>query len=344
MRADDFRRDARSFGLEPLREAISDLSDVIPRTDSNDFRFSTATLATDKAVLTDSFGTILEYNRTAAHIARGGIDHYQIAFCMQGRMQFSAGRRELTMHPGDIWLVDMAEPSRTWLGQSDERQVRVMALVLPRATLAPLLAHPDSMTGSFISAREQHAPLVASQFTALWHPDAQDTADLTATIQAMTDVVAAAFGGAAEVKGQIGRAERHLQLAMIRRYIETNLERGLLSPDHLCSRFGISRASLYRLFEIDGGLQRYVQQQRLNRALRRLIYPAPPGNRVIDLASELQFSSESSFIRAFRRQFGLTPGEVKGLSSAWLRETAAVAGPDSLFHHLAGRRPTLNDF
>src|SRR5579872_107596 len=341
MRADDFRRDARSFGLEPLREVISDLSDVTPRTASDDFHFSTATLATDKALLTDSFGTRLEYNRTPAHIARGGIDHYQIAFCMQGRMQFSAGRRELTMRPGDIWLVDMAEPSRTWLGQSDDQQVRVMALVLPRATLAPLLAHPDSMTASFTSGREQRAHLLADQFATLWHADAHETTNLTATIQAMTEVVAAAFGAASEVKDNAGRAERHLHLAMIKRYIEANLETGQLTADHLCGRFRISRASLYRLFESDGGLQRYVQQQRLNRALRRLIHAAPTGIRVIDLASDLQFSSESSLIRAFRRQFGLTPGEIKELSGARLRETNASPGPDNLFGQLASRRSVI---
>jgi AraC-like DNA-binding protein len=338
MRADDLRRDARTYMLEPLREVISDLSDVVPLTAKDDFRFSTATLATDKALLTDSFGTGLEYNRTARHIARGGIDHYQVAFCMQGKMQFSSGRRELTMRPGDIWLVDMAEPSRTWLGHTDDSHARVMALVLPRAVLAPLLAHPDSTTASFISGQERHARLLTSQFAALWRPAASEPVNPTAAIEAMTDIVAAAIGGTAAVKGNAGRAERHLHLAMIKRHIDANLETDLLTSDHLCGRFGISRASLYRLFEADGGLLRYVQQQRLNRALRRLINPAPRGNRVIDLATDLRFSSESTFIRAFRRHFGLPPGEVKELSGAWLRKTEAASGPDGLFHHLAGRR------
>src|ERR1700731_1651317 len=64
MRADDFRRDVRTYTLRPLREAIADLSDVVPLTASDDFHFSTATLAADTALLTDSFGSRLEYNRT----------------------------------------------------------------------------------------------------------------------------------------------------------------------------------------------------------------------------------------------------------------------------------------
>ena len=117
-------------------------------------------------------------------------------------------------------------------------------------------------------------------------------------------------------------------------HIDANLETGSLSADDLCLRFHISRASLYRLFGPEGGLARYVQDQRLNRALRLLISPDSRGKRLIELAVDLQFSGDSTFVRAFRRQFGLTPGEIRDLSVAWLRETGGVPGPDDLLHHL----------
>ncbi|WP_245322073.1 helix-turn-helix transcriptional regulator [Bradyrhizobium sp. LTSPM299] len=107
--------------------------------------------------------------------------------------------------------------------------------------------------------------------------------------------------------------------------------------DDLCRRFELSRASLYRLFEADGGLARYIQEQRLDRALRLLVSPSSRGNRLIDLALDLQFSSDSSFVRAFRRHFGITPGEVRELSETWLRETGAVPGPDDLLQLIARR-------
>ena len=51
---------------------------------------------------------------------------------------------------------------------------------------------------------------------------------------------------------------------------------------------------------------------------------------MIDLAIDFRFSSDTTFVRAFRRRFGVTPGEVKQLTAeasqlrvdplAWLRE------------------------
>ena len=45
---------------------------------------------------------------------------------------------------------------------------------------------------------------------------------------------------------------------------------------------------------------------------------------MMNLAISMKFSSDSTFIRAFRRKFGLTPGELRELADTWLRETGAV--------------------
>lgn len=328
----DVERGARA--LRQLRAATSGICDVIPVTSEDDFHVSSVTKATDNALLVNSFATRLEYDRTAAHVARGGLDHYQIALCVQGQMGFTSGRRELTMRPGDVCLIDMAQPNRTLLTEAGDGRAQVTSIILPRAVLAPRLAHPDSATASFFSASGHQGRLLASQFTALWQSAAPEAA---ATIEAMADIVAGATSRAADANGDVARAERHLYLAMIKRHIEANLETDALATDDLCRRFQISRASLYRLFEVEGGLARYVQEQRLNRALRLLISPVSPGKRVIDLAIDFRFSSDSTFIRAFRRQFGMTPGEIRELSEARLRETGASLRPDDLLHHLARR-------
>jgi AraC-like DNA-binding protein len=323
--------------LERLRAATSDICEVVPRTDEDDFHVSHATRVIDGALLADSFTTRLEYDRTPAHVARGGLDHYQVALCLQGEMQFTSGRRELTMRRGDVCLIDLAQPNRTVLTEADDDRSRVMSLVLPRAVLAPKLAYPDSATASFLPGSGSHGRLLANQFATLWQPAVPEAGSPTATIEAMIDVVAAAVGCAADANGNVARAERHLYLAMIKRHIESNLETAAVAPNHLCRHFRISRASLYRLFEAEGGLACYVRERRLNRALMMLISPATPGKRLIDLAVSLQFSSDSTFIRAFRRQFGMTPGEIRELSEAWLRETGAAPVPDGLLYQLARR-------
>ena len=82
-----------------------------------------------------------------------------------------------------------------------------------------------------------------------------------------------------------------------------------------CGRFQLSRATLYRLFEPDGGLSRYIQDQRLHRAVMRLISSDFRNARMIDFAVDFHFSSDTTFVRAFHRQFGLPPGEVRHLAN-----------------------------
>ena len=323
--------------LAQLRAATAGICDVIPLTAEDDFHVTSATMIVGGALLVDSAATALEYDRTPAHIARGGLDHYHVTLCLRGEMRFTSGRREATLRPGDICLIDMAQPNKTVLTGAGDDRTHLTALILPRAVLAPRLAHPDSATASFLPASHRHARLLASQFAALWQPTVPEAGSSVATIEAMADIIAAAAGSATDAERDVELAERHLYLAIIKRHIAANLETESLAAQDLCRRFQISRASLYRLFEADGGPARYVQEQRLNRALMLLISPTSYDKRLIDLAVDLRFSSDSTFVRAFRRQFGLTPGEIRELSKAWLRETGVEPRADDLLNQI-GRR------
>jgi len=332
--ADDAERGVRA--LKQMREATVDICDVIPLTAEEDFHATTVTKMTANALLVDSSVTALEYDRTPTHIARGGLDHYHITLCLRGQMWFGSGRRELTLRPGDIGLVDMAQPNRTVLTEATGHRVRLMTVILPRVLLAPRLAHPDSAM-AFLPANHPHARLLASQFDALWQPPEPEAGPLEAIIEAMADIIAVAAGCTADTEHGLEGAERHLYLATIKRHIAGHLESAALTVQDLCQRFQISRASLYRLFEADGGFAHYVQEQRLNRALMLLIAPATQGRRLIDLAVDLQFSSDSTFVRAFRQKFGLTPGEIRKHAEAWLRDTGTAPTTDNLLHQLTRR-------
>ena len=323
--------------LKQLRAMTADICDVVPLTAEDDFHVTTVTMMTRNALLVDTRATDQEYDRTPAHVARGAMDHFQITLCVEGEMRFSSGRREVTMGPGAICLIDMAQPNRTVLRGGGSR-TRLMAIILQRAMLAPRLAHPDAATATLLPSNHPHTRLLASHYAALTLPPEPEAGSAEATIEAIADIVAAAAGGTADIAAGVERAERHLYLAMIKRRIADNLETDALTADELCRHFQISRATLYRLFEADGGLSHYVREQRLNLAFRQLISPSAEDTRLIDLAVGMRFSSDSTFIRAFRRKFGLTPGELRELADNWLRETGAVPTIDTVLHQLARRR------
>ncbi|MBR1167909.1 helix-turn-helix domain-containing protein [Bradyrhizobium liaoningense] len=327
--------------LARLRAMTIDICEVIPHTAEDDFHVTTVTMMTRNALLIDTRATDQDYDRSAAHVARGVMDHFQITLCLEGEMKFGSGRREVTLRPGDIVLIDMAQPNRTALRAAGGR-TRLMSIVLQRAMLAPRLAHPDAATATLLPSNHPHARLLASHYAALALRSGPGTDTATghaeATVEAIADLVAAAAGGTAEIVAGLARAERHLYITLIKRHIANNLETDPLTAEELCRHFQISRATLYRLFEAEGGLAHYVREQRLNLAFRRLISPSAQDGRLIELAVDMRFSSDSTFIRAFRRKFGLTPGELRELADAWLRETGAVPAVDTVLHQLARRR------
>ena len=98
-------------------------------------------------LLIDSRSTPVQYERTARHIARSGIDHYQLAMYLDGETEFTAGRRSAHLRAGDVCLIDMAQANSTRMKAGASGVSRVLTLVVPRAGLAPLLAVPGFYVG-----------------------------------------------------------------------------------------------------------------------------------------------------------------------------------------------------
>ena len=118
-------------------------------------------------------------------------------------------------------------------------------------------------------------------------------------------------------------------LESLKRLVEQHLDSPALSAEFICARSGWSRATVYRLFEADGGLARYIRQRQLQRAFRELMRGFPSGRRILDLAMDCQFASDATFSRAFHRMFGIPPGEVRELAAPSRSAACARRRPQS---------------
>ncbi len=98
----------------------------------------------------------------------------------------------------------------------------------------------------------------------------------------------------------------------VRAYINENLAAGKVNPDALSARFGVSRATLYREFKDEGGIERYVLARRLDAALSSLARSPSERGAVARTAEHWGFSSASYFSREFKRRFGFSPTEISG--------------------------------
>ena len=102
-------------------------------------------------------------------------------------------------------------------------------------------------------------------------------------------------------------------LERIRQVVTRSLRSPSLGPDKLCRETAMSRSQLYRVLESEGGVARYIQRRRLSESFSMLCDVANT-LPIAEVAASLCFPDASSFSRAFRREFGMAPMEVRAAS------------------------------
>lgn len=121
-------------------------------------------------------------------------------------------------------------------------------------------------------------------------------------------------------------AEKPIAATLLRRACEA-VQAGLkvpeLGPRHLCSKLGVSRSRLYRLFEPFGGVARYIHRQRLLGA-HMALHDVQSPRRIIRIAEEFGFADASGFSRAFKREFGYTPSQAREAACAGASRSPAL--------------------
>jgi AraC-like DNA-binding protein len=293
-----------------FRDSTAAIADLTSRDATDSFQTQTTTTHLGRAVAVDVTTTPVAFDHSSAHVARSGLDHYMVSMYVAGGCEVSAGRRSITAGAGDIFIVDYSEAHRSRSFGSNNGLARVHNIVLPRRHLAPLLAAPDAVQPSIIRADNVVGTLLGEHLRAL-NMAKRDLAadDFDQQLTELFHLLARGLGPACGVNDR--RHSRSALLSTIKRYIEQHLGDDSLDVTHLCGRFGLSRASLYRLFEPAGGLVEYIHQRRLIRAFALLAAPETRHLRIIDVAVDAHFASDATFNRAFRRNFGVTPGEVR---------------------------------
>ena len=229
-------------GFKQFLEATDEICDVRSAVAPETFRNISAGIPLSGGLLIDSRSTPVQYERTARHIARSGIDHYQLAMYLDGETEFTAGRRSAHLRAGDVCLIDMAQANSTRMKAGASGVSRVLTLVVPRAGLAPLLAAPDSMSASVIAADTPAGRLLGEHLLALRRGEAR--ADNPTAVDDAARLVAGAVGSAGGAEAAIAGAATGALTAAIKRHIEAEIEAPSLTAETLCKRFGVSRTQL----------------------------------------------------------------------------------------------------
>ena len=307
-------QDGGADRFEAWRASISVLFDTAPLTHDTLETFQASVHATHlgQLLLGDLRFGAQRFARGSARAARDGLDHYLVQWYRQGGFIGQYGDSgSLRVCDGDVVFFDMARTQHTVAQDS-----HVLSLIVPRALGDAAFAGAANPHGTVLHADSVFGGLLADYLGALHqrlHTISLEQAD--DVVHATTQMVAACLRPSQHTLAEAHTAVQAVTLERIQRHIARNLGTPL-TPEGLCHTFGISRHRLYQIFELIGGVARYVQQQRLQRAFQTLSNPVYRHLRVADVATRLGFASEAHFSRVFRTAFGHTPSDVRAMADA----------------------------
>jgi AraC-like DNA-binding protein len=295
--------------FDAWRDKISVIFDVAriggPR--STSFEATVDAFQIGHLVITDSTQGEQAYSLSPKRTRIAGTDLFQVGFYRSGGYRGDANGTEIEGQSGDVQVLDLAQPMR-----SIEPASSMVCVFLPREILQDRIGDLDELHGVDLRSGmgrllADYLGLLAERLPLMSEKDGEAAA--TAAVQ----MIAACLRPIAKMIRGAQSPIRQVLLLRAKRVIEANLRSPQLTPDFLCRTLGVSRRSLYRLFEPLDGVHQYILRRRLSHIMRAL---NDHGNhqRIADLAARFGFTCQETFWRAFKRQYGVPPGEVRSLT------------------------------
>lgn len=267
------------------------------------FSTSAENIQLDGIAISYSTGTARILERTPERIAADRIDILGVGVLLEGEMHGIADAREFEARSGEILLFDIAQPITMTMSIT-----RSIQLGIPRP-LAEAELGPLADLHGLVIGREGASLLHAHLLKLSEALQTISEADAPRLARTLLDLLVVAVHAAAKADRDappplVGMAAR------ARGEIRANLESSSLTIANLCRRLKVSRSTLHRLFEDEGGVQTYIRNSRLDAARIALLDPAND-ERIGAIAERLGFSDAAHFSRLFRVRFGETPSQCR---------------------------------
>ncbi len=213
------------------------------------------------------------------------------------------GDRSYVAHPGDISIIRSTD-----VGITDFTRRNTIVAYLPRVDV---LERPNAPLPDLISRHTPSARLMGSVFRelsdALPKTATQDAGDLA---EGFVKVIRALLGAPQADLSREDFAQARYRAVV--RYINENAWRLGLNAGVICQHFGISRASLYRMFRDVNGVDRFILERRLCRAFEDIAAAKRQRGMIRLVAEKWGFLDASKFSHQFRQLFDMSPSDALG--------------------------------
>lgn len=256
-------------------------------------------------VIAEIRSSTVRYERPSARILRDDVDHLYVNLHLKGRVSADCGAGVRTAPAGALLVLDMRQPS--WFEVADVHEI---AVAIPRRLIAPRLqpfdAHGLVATGPLIRLLGQSLRAVLRSLPEL-EPEQGRLVERMVVDQVCDTLLDALHAN------ESGRAREASLASRVRTLMDAHLAEPV-DPAWICATLGVSRSALYRAFEGKGGVLRDLHLRRLRRV--RAYLETPGETRPISMLAALTgFADKAHLTRAFKREFGATPGEIRARAS-----------------------------
>ena len=263
-------------------------------------------------------------SRSKPNIRRSPIDHWAVSLGHHSASNVQLRGRSISVPAGTPFVVSLGEEVHIDRDQEDDR----MVLLLSRDRFGRITHLLEAVKGMVLTAAQGR---FLADYMLVLRRNLPDLAadDLVRFPNAVEATLAACLAPSAE---RLATARHQIELTLmerVRQAVRRNLRSPSLGPDKLCRETAMSRSQLYRVLESEGGVAHYIQRRRLSESFSILCdgsntYP------IAKIAEALCFADASSFTRAFRHEFGVTPREVRAASLAGQAPMAPKTTPHGL--------------
>lgn len=287
---------------EFMRSLASDLFDMTPmKSERNRGYFSVRSWYSGNIVLLQS-----HYDASLVRRDKSRAENSSNALLIQryvsGGVRSEKDGFNMDRKPGEVYLLDHGRPVETI-----QSPIVSDCIYLPK----DVIGYDPDRHPPFVrfSENEVWGPIIFAEFDHIFRGLLGNNTLDTLALDRLLACFREAIGSAGEACDE-RRLARDAIARQIHRFIDSNLEDPSLSVTSILGKFGVSRASLYRMFDDHGGVRQFISDRRLNRAVIELAERPLVRGRVSAVAEKWGFSSDANFNRSVRRQFGVAPGSL----------------------------------
>lgn len=258
--------------------------------------------------------------RTPQLIRRNPVDHWAINMGLHGPTRLTFGDTMTEVPARTPFIVSLAAEMVSERGAGERLQLYLARDSFPE--LAPVLdaARGTAVTGALGTMLADYLELLERN---LGRVDAANAGQMKAAIGAM---IAACVSPSADRNATAGGQLDLGRMERVRQVVRRELRSSQIGPEFLCRAAGMSRSALYRLMEGQGGVTRYIRRQRLLES-REVLEDPGSDKPIATIADELCFSDAADFSRAFRREFGMAPSDVRAAAKAGVAPPVTTIAP-----------------